>query len=544
MQRRVANTGTNNINSIGVMTGSSGRRRDHPGLRSTHISIVYQRLRLTLLRMQPPTLLLIFVSAVGIVYVLLARIGGGSSSKLLRSSDYKRCRILETSSSSQLSQLTELDLNGCDLKELSPSIRFCTNLQKLDVSNNPRLSTLPPELTQCAQLDVLFASSNPGIKSLPSVLGTMTSVTRLGWRSGSLTELNANAIPPNVVHLILTNNEIQTLDSEEVFDRLVNVRKLMLSHNQIRYLLPNGVAKLKKLELLRLAGNQIGDIPKELWKLPKLTWLTISGNEPLRLPKLERRVPTIELDEMEAIGDDESSFLGAGASGSVRLRRWNNKDVAVKVIHGVTSDGRAEDELAIYSAIGQDGMDNRVVGCLAVFEDKKEGKNGVVMETIPSGEGGEPLEDFALPPTILEVTADRWPANKNRIYDDNFVLSAMRDAIMALSYLHNTAGVAHGDFYAHNIKVDNASGRLYLLDFGASYAKGRYAKEAEKIEVRAFGILLQELLERRREEADRTNDGSQQSKAIKLLEDLIPSCLDEDVSSRPSFSELKDVIFD
>ena len=539
MQRRT--TTSSSYSSAGVMTGSSGRRRDHPGLRPAHLG--HQRLRLTLLRMQPPALVLLLASTIGIAYLLLARIGGGSSSSLLRSSsDYKRCRILETSSSSQLSHLTELDLNGCDLRELSPSIRHCTNLQKLDVSNNPKLGTLPLELAHCTKLDVLFASSNPGIKSLPSVLGTMPSITRLGWRSGSLTELHADAIPPNIVHLILTNNQIQALESEKIFDRLVNVRKLMLSHNSIRYLLPTGVAKLKKLELLRLAGNQIGDLPNELWKLPRLTWLTISGNEPLKLPKLEPRVPTIGLDEMEAIGDDESSFLGAGASGSVTLRRWNDKDVAVKVIHGVTSDGRAEDELAIYSAIGQDGMDNRVVGCLAVFEDKEEGKNGVVMETIPPGEGGEPLEDFALPPTIVEVTADRWPVNKNRIYDDNFVLNAMRDAVMALSYLHNTAGVAHGDFYAHNIKVDNVSGRLYLLDFGASFVKGQYAKEAEKIEVRAFGVLLQELLERRREEAERNNDEFQQSKAIKLMEDLIPSCMNEDVSSRPSFRELKESI--
>jgi len=399
-------------------------------------------------------------------------------------------------------------------------------------------------MAQCTKLDVLFASSNRGIKSLPSVLGTMPSITRLGWRSGSLKELRADAIPPNLVHLILTNNELQELESDQIFDRLTNVRKLMLSHNQIRYLLPKGVAKLKNLELLRLAGNQIVDLPNELWALPKLTWLTISGNDRLQLPKLGRRVPTIGLGAMEAIGDDESSFLGAGASGSVTMRRWNDRDVAVKVIHGVTSDGRSEDELEIYGAIGQDGMNNRVVGCLAVFEDKKEGKSGIVMEPIPPGEGGEPLEDFALPPTILEVTADRWPANKNRIYDDNFVINAVRDAVMALSYLHGTAGVAHGDFYAHNIKVDNASGRLYLLDFGASYPKGRYAKEAEKIEVRALGVLMQELVERRREEADRAREGSRNSKAIRLMESIIPSCMDEDVASRPSFDELRDIIFE
>jgi Leucine-rich repeat (LRR) protein len=89
----------------------------------------------------------------------------------------------------------------------------------------------------------------------------MPSITHLGWRSGSLTTLNADALPPNIIHLILTDNQLQSLDDENVWARLINVRKLMLSHNQIQHLSPTGVQYMKNLELLRLAGNQLTSIP-------------------------------------------------------------------------------------------------------------------------------------------------------------------------------------------------------------------------------------------------------------------------------------------
>ena len=165
-------------------------------------------------------------------------------------------------------------------------------------------------------------------------------------------------------------------------------------------------------------------------------------------------------------------------------RTWQGRPVAVKTIHGVTSDGRAEDELQMYGAVGSQGMEHRVVGCLAIFQDNAEngGKNGVVMQRIPTGKDEKPLEDLALPPTIREVTVDRWHVDsaETRLYDSSFIHNALVDAVDALLYLHGTAGVAHGDFYAHNIKVDVSTGRLYLLDLGASWATGAFAQQAEK----------------------------------------------------------------
>lgn len=435
--------------------------------------------------------------------------------------DAERCSVLGTLSAKELSEITELDLKGCGLQEIPSTIRHATNLQKLDISNNP-LVTIPAELSSCVKLDVLFASSCPSITSLPPVLGKMHSITRLGWRSGSLTEIDPDALPPSLVHLILTDNQISKMDNERVFEKMSNVRKLMLSHNQICSFGSNGgIERMHNLELLRLGGNLLDKIPDGLWKLPKLTWLTISGNPITNTFKsnMPVKVPSIKMSDLKPTG----KFLGKGASGKVELYEWDKKQVAVKLIHGVTSDGNAEDELAIYSAVGSVGVENRVVGCLALLDDTRK---GVVMEALPSD-----LNDFALPPTIVEVTEDRWDSTTSSL-SESFVKNALSDSIHALSFLHS-AGVSHGDFYAHNMKVDRYTGRVFLLDFGASYFKGDYAIQAEKLEVRAFGVLVLELL--------RLMEGGENELNTKL-ESLHAQCTNTIVSDRPTLADIEVIV--
>eukprot|EP00978_Attheya_sp_CCMP212_P044303 scaffold306497_cov36-Attheya_sp.AAC.1 len=57
----------------------------------------------------------------------------------------------------------------------------------------------------------------------------MHSITRLGWRSGSLTEIDPDGLPPNLVHIILTDNQITELDNVRILQKMQKVRKLMLS---------------------------------------------------------------------------------------------------------------------------------------------------------------------------------------------------------------------------------------------------------------------------------------------------------------------------
>lgn len=434
----------------------------------------------------------------------------------------KDCRILEMMSPENISKLKELDLSSCSLTSIPESIKYASNLEKLDVSNNSALTTLPDELINCSKLEILFASSCPSIKTLPAVLGRMESLTRLGWRSGSLTTIDPDGLPPNLVHLILTDNKIEKMESFELFDKLKHVRKLMLSHNKINTFGDDqgSIKKLQNLELLRIAGNQLDHINDDLWVLPKLTWLTISGN-PLGKIQNESKVPWIGTEDLKSTG----KYLGEGASGKVTSYIWKKQEVAVKIIHGVTSDGRAEDELSIYGAVGSDGLQHRVVGCVALLRGDKK---GAVMQQLPSN-----LIDLALPPTIVEVTQDRWDNwNENVSFDSSFVLNVLNDVVNALKFLHGSVGVAHGDIYAHNLKVNKASGRAYVLDFGASYFTDSYAHEAQRLEVRAFGILVGELMSKLDHDAHLRVQ----------LNSLQLKCMDNDVQSRPSFNEIADTV--
>jgi len=200
----------------------------------------------------------------------------------------------------------------------------------------------------------------------------------------------------------------------------------------------------------------------------------------------------------------------------------------VKILHGVTSDGRAEDELAIYGMVGGEGKLHRVVGCIGTLLDGEK-EMGIVMERLPSG-----LDDLADPPTIVEVTKDRWDGAEHGsgVFSSSFVLNTLGDVVEALMYLHGKVGVAHGDVYAHNMKVDRKTGRLFLLDFGAAYVVGKYAIEAERLEVRAVGVLIGELFDRM---VVREGHSMKLRKSLVKLRDR---CVDGNVTNRPTLREV------
>jgi len=489
---------------------------------------------------------------------------------LLSYIETRNCQILTTSTPTQLSTLTTLNLKSCSLTGALPStIRHATNLLQLDISDNPGLTSLttsPDEFQSLHKLEILFSSSNTGLTQLPPVLGTMTSITRLGWRDGSLSgDLDSESIPPNLVHLILTNNNIDRLYGQTLFRRLKNVRKLMLSHNQITCFGSDGntgwdgdgignddngyndISQMVNLELLRLAGNKLTFLPPTLWTLPKLTWLTISGNPLTAIPTATtRNSPQIDITSLAE--PPTVTNLGKGASGTVRTYLYEGKEVAVKILHGVTSDGRAEDELAIYSMVGGTGKDHNIVGCIGTLLDGSGGggghgekEKGVVMERLPPG-----LRDLASPPTIVEVTQDRWDADsEGERFTPSFVMNALEDLVEAMVHLHGTVGVAHGDVYAHNMKVNRKTGHLFLLDFGASYVVGDYWMEAERLEVRAVGVLIGELSDRMIAVGGIFGVGDEESGAStvlslqRLLVKLSDRCVDVDVRKRPSLREIQ-----
>lgn len=139
----------------------------------------------------------------------------------------------------------------------------------------------------------------------------------------------------------------------------------------------------------------------------------------------------------------------------------------------------------------------------------------------------------------------------------------------ALAYLHSQ-GVCHGDVYAHNIMLEGDS-HAVLCDFGAAFcydpaAAGRFW---EAMEVLAFGLFMQGLVDRIHDSCDGTpsggggcgcnggsNDGGHMlgdgsnsgsngdsaSRRQEVLQQLVGQCLAADASSRPSFTELEQAL--
>lgn len=81
-------------------------------------------------------------------------------------------------------------------------------------------------------------------------------------------------------------------------------------------------------------------------------------------------------------------------------------------------------------------------------------------------------------------------------YTLEFSLKVAVCVASALAYLHDTLHTCHGDVYAHNVLVED-DGKATLVDMGAGFCYKQDEKSLwEAVDLRAFGILVGELLER------------------------------------------------
>lgn len=412
-----------------------------------------------------------------------------------------------------------LDLS-CGLEEFPREIfDLADTLEVLNLTDN-KLRTLPDDLGRLHGLRILFCSNNR-FEHLPEALGSCASLSMVGFKANCIERVAEGALPSSLRWLILTDNRIEHLPAS--LGRCAGLQKLMLSGNRLREL-PAGLAACEKLELLRLAANDMHDLPSWLLTLPRLAWLALAGNPCAPSPRLEGvRTAGVNWHDLEL-----TAPLGEGASGFIHRARLKagcegaGREVAVKVFKGaMTSDGLPECELAASLTAGNHP---HLIEVLGRIDQHPAGSPGLVMALVDPE-----FESLAAPPSWDTCTRDIYA--EGRRFDPRAVLRLAFGIASAAEHLHRH-GIMHGDLYAHNI-LSNAGGESLLGDFGAaSFCPEDHARALQQIEVRAFGCLLEELLDRTVFPLGEPTGG--------LLRSLQARCLDVDRAARPFFAEICD----
>lgn len=422
--------------------------------------------------------------------------------------------------------LTEFPSEILSLKE---------TLEVLDLTGN-QLSALPDELAGFGKLRIIFCSENR-FTELPEVLGRCPALTMVGFKANRIATVSAKALPAGLRWLILTDNAIEQLPDE--LGQCDALQKLMLAGNRLREL-PTSLANCRNLELLRIAANRIECFPEWLLSLPRLSWLAYSGN-PFSEGEEARAIDDVHVAplawETLALGE----LLGQGASGVIHRAtlvgnsadeviqasdRGVGSQVAVKLFKGaVTSDGLPRCEMAASLAAGTHPNLIKVMGKVA---DHPSGIPALVMELIDPA-----FANLAGPPSLDSCTRDVYPERLRLSVPDAL---AMAHGIASVAGHLHRAGIMHGDLYGHNIlfaRGSDAPARALLGDFGAASLYDRSDRERalglERLEVRAFGCLLEELLAHC-DTQDSPLDGLHQLKA---------ACLSELPADRPDFAYIE-----
>ena len=424
----------------------------------------------------------------------------------------------------QLSGITRLDL-ACGLTQFPREIfDLADSLEILNLSGN-QLETLPDDLHRLTRLRVLFCSDNR-FTELPECLGRCAALTMVGFKANRIERVPAAALPRLLRWLILTDNRISQLPDE--LGRRPHLQKLMLAGNRLQQL-PASLAQCHRLELLRIAANQLDDLPQWLLELPRLSWLAYAGN-PLETQADEaaqRSTTPIDWAQLSL-----QQPLGEGASGVIHQALWQAtgqpaRNVAVKMYKGeMTSDGSPLHEMHACITAGRHPNLIEVLGQVAGHPEKQA---GLVMALIEPS-----YRNLAGLPSLASCTRD--------VYADTLRLSASaalriaRSIASVAAHLHRQ-GITHGDLYGHNV-LYNDQGDCLLGDFGAASFHATtdtpQTRALQRIEVRAFGILLGELLARIEPGSDEVQ--------LATLQALEARCCQPEVLARPGFEEIERVL--
>ena len=427
-----------------------------------------------------------------------------------------------------LAQLRSGDLAGLKRLDLSEALaefpreifQLADSLEILNLSDNA-LSELPPDLHRLKHLRVLFCSNNR-FTELPTSLGECQQLSMVVFKTNRIEQIPAAALPPNLRWLTLTDNRIETLP--EALGECRDLQKLLLAGNRLRNL-PSSLANCQRLELLRIASNHLSALPDWLFELPSLAWLGYAGNPCAQPTASFNNEPLADIDWSQL---RVTHPLGEGACGVIHQADWHRSHqpplpVALKLYKGaITSDGSPQHEMAASIAAGHHPNLIRIQGRL---KGHPEESDGLVMALIDQA-----FSNLAEPPSLASCSRDSYAPHRR--FSVASALNIAAALASAGAHLH-ARGICHGDFYAHNVLV-NRQGDCLLGDFGAAsfhpLDDSARSHALQKIEVRAFGILFGELLERL--------DNAPSADELKPWHALQQRCVQADIHARPDFGHI------
>lgn len=217
-------------------------------------------------------------------------------------------------------------------------------------------------------------------------------------------------------------------------------------------------------------------------------------------------------------------LLGQGASGLIHAGTLREGGaVAAKFFKGqVTSDGLPQSELAACLAAGEHP---HLIAVKGLLENGQGALPALLMERLPAG-----YRTLAGPPSPDSCTRDCYPAGWTLPTDH--ALRIVRGTAAAVAHLH-ARGILHGDLYGQNLLVDS-EGHTLLSDFGGATfidpdsAQGR---RLMRLESRAFGCLLEELLDR--------CPANDQPRRQRQLRQLQRHCMEPRADQRPTFAAIQ-----
>ncbi|WP_299779285.1 leucine-rich repeat-containing protein kinase family protein [uncultured Formosa sp.] len=388
-------------------------------------------------------------------------------------------------------------------------------LEVLDLSDN-HLSSLPESIVQLKQLKIIFFARNK-FTEYPTVLGNCLNLNMIGFKSNQIHTVAEHVFPQKLNWLILTDNKIKVLPKS--LGHCTLLQKCALAGNQIE-VLPNEMSNCQNLELLRISANNLKSIPNWLFELPKLSWLAFAGNPSAYQVTLETDFESYAWNNFNI-----KELLGEGASGLIYKADWTLKqtEIALKIFKGdVTSDGLANDEMAVSIAAGSH---DSLIPVLGNIKNHPENKSGLIMKLIDPT-----FINLGNPPSMKSCTRDVF--ENTTVFNSKKLLKVAKSIASVSAQLHSI-GINHGDLYAHNILINDTANCL-LGDFGAAtfYDKNtNQAHNIERVEVRAFGCLLEDML-------NLIPEDNITKKLKHWWDSLISDCFNPSVKSRPAFSEI------